>query len=62
MGTIVVANPKGGCGNTTTAANLAAAFAQMDERALIIDLDPQAHATLTPGHDPEAMDRTICHF
>ena len=62
MRAIVIRNLKGGCGKTTTAVNLAAALVQMDERVLIIDLDPQAHATLTLGHDPEAMDKTIYHF
>ncbi len=61
MRTIVVTNQKGGCGKTTTALNLAAALAQMGQRVLIVDLDPQAHATLGLGFDPETLDKTIYH-
>jgi len=59
MRTIAVANQKGGCGKTTTAINMAAAFAMLGNQVLIIDLDPQAHTTLGLGRDPDALDKTV---
>ena len=49
MRRIAVLNQKGGVGKTTTTVNLAAALAAEGHRTLVLDLDPQAHATLHLG-------------
>ena len=59
MKTVAVVNQKGGCGKTTTAVNLSVALAESRQRVLLVDLDPQGHATMGMGYDPDAFETTI---
>ncbi len=59
MRTIAVLNQKGGVGKTTTSVNLCAALAAAGCRVQLIDLDPQAHATLHLGVSPGRHDTSI---
>jgi chromosome partitioning protein len=52
MRRIAILNQKGGVGKTTTTVNLAAALANEGHKTLVLDLDPQAHATLHLGLMP----------
>ena len=59
MRVIAIVNQKGGCGKTTTTANLAGCLAADGARVLVVDMDPQAHATLALGIDPELVDENL---
>lgn len=57
----VLANQKGGVGKTTSTYNLGVALADMGQRVLLLDLDPQGGLTYYAGFEPEDLGKTIYH-
>ena len=59
MRVIASANQKGGCGKTTTAINLSSSLSLRGKRVLLVDFDPQAHATMGLNIKPSDLEKSI---
>ena len=59
MPVICIANQKGGVGKTTTTAALAQGLSEHGKHVLLVDWDPQGSLTISMGHNPERLERTV---
>jgi chromosome partitioning protein len=62
MRVIAVSNQKGGCGKTTTAINLSSSISLNGKRVLLVDCDPQSHATLGLNINPSDLEKSMYHI
>lgn len=59
---MVFANRKGGCGKTTTAVTVAHGMALKGQKVLLVDMDPQAHASISLRTSPEKPRSNVVHL
>ena len=59
MRTIAIVNQKGGCGKTTVSINLASALAELGQRVLLVDMDPQSHCAVGLAVPEEQIEQSI---
>jgi len=59
---IAISNEKGGVAKTTSTLSLGASLAEMDQRVLLLDLDPQANLTLALGYEPGEAQHTSANI
>ncbi len=61
MRIIAISNQKGGCGKTTTAISLSSSLSLQDKRVLLVDCDPQSHATMGLNINPSDLEKSMYH-
>jgi chromosome partitioning protein len=59
MRSIAIVNQKGGCGKTTVAINLASALAEVGQKTLLVDMDPQSHCAVGLAVPEEQIEQSI---